>query len=190
MIFNLHTTDEGELYLFLIFYKGVICNLYYVDFSLTNGLSKPSISIYYSGCDIPTKCKDCHNPELWKKQKEALTYEEIYKKVKWYKDFQKEKLRVSFLGGEPLASYNVDSVIEISKRLKEDFSNIELILYSWRKPELIEEEWVKYFDYGVLGEFKMDSLQEGFLPASKNQIIYDFKNKEALPPIKLKGDKK
>jgi hypothetical protein len=28
------------------------------------------------------------------------------------------------------------------------------------------------------------------LPASKNQIIYDFKNKEALPPIKLKGDKK
>lgn len=160
--------------------------MYYIDFSLTNGLGKPAISIYYSGCDIPRKCNDCHNAELWKKQANNLTYDEVYKKVKWYQDFQKsDKLRVSFLGGEPLASYNVDSVMNISKKLKEDFSDIELIVYSWRKPVQIKDEWVENFDYGVLGQFDIGEYQENLLPASSNQIIYDFKTGEVLDPVKL-----
>ena len=33
----------------------------------SDGLWYPSISIYYSGCDKPVKCLDCHNPELQQK---------------------------------------------------------------------------------------------------------------------------
>lgn len=160
--------------------------MYYVDFSLTNGLGKPAISIYYSGCDIPNKCIDCHNSELWQKQESKLTYDEIYKKVKWYQGFQKSQaIRVSFLGGEPLASYNVKSVIDVSQRLRADFPDIELIIYSWRKPWEIEKEWIEHFDYGVLGQFDIGEYQENLLPASTNQIIYDFKTGEVLDPVKL-----
>lgn len=161
--------------------------MYYIDFSLTNGLGKPAISIYYSGCDIPKKCKDCHNPELWSKQDSKLTYEELYNKVKWYNNFHnKEELRVSFVGGEPLANFNVQSVMDTSRKLKNDFPNIELILYSWRKPDEIKSEWIEYFDYGVLGQFDNGKFQENYLPASSNQIIYDFKTGEVLDPVKLK----
>lgn len=161
--------------------------MYSIDFSLTNGLGKPSISVYYSGCDIPVKCKGCHNEELWLNKKSLLGYEELLKKVNWYKNFNyKKELIVTFLGGDPLAPYNRNSVMEVSRKLKEDFPEIQLILYSWRNPDEIDKEWVKHFDYGVLGKFDIDNYNENYLPGSSNQIIYDFKTENVLKSIKLK----
>lgn len=161
--------------------------MYSVDFSLTNGLGRPSVSIYYSGCDIPNKCEECHNEELWFNQEALLSYRDVFNKVDWYRNFNYDKsLIVSFLGGDPLAPYNRESVISVSKKLKEDFPGIKLIIYSWRKPEEIEDDWVRYFDYGVLGKFDNSQYQEGYLPASNNQVIYDFKAGVTLDPIKLR----
>lgn len=160
--------------------------MYSIDFSLNNGLGKPSISVYYSGCDIPVKCKACHNSELWAKQASQVDYSELYRLVKNYRDFNySSDLIVSFVGGDPLAVYNRDSVMSVSSRLKKDFPGIELVIYSWRRPEEIEEDWVKDIDFGVLGQFDIGELREKYLPASSNQIIYNFKSKEVMDPIKL-----
>lgn len=161
--------------------------MYNVDFSLTNGLGKPSVSIYYSGCDIPVKCKECHNPELWQKSLPQVSYDELYRLIKGYVDFgYSDKLIISFLGGDPLAPFNRNSVMETSEKIKSDFPEAELIIYSWRMPSEIKKEWVKYFDYGVLGKFDIKKYKKGYLPASTNQIIYDFKKNETLNAIKLK----
>lgn len=158
--------------------------MYNIDFSLINGLGKPSISIYFSGCDIPVKCKECHNPELWKHQDNQVDYDELYRLVKSSKSFAKE-LIISFLGGDPLAPYNRELTQEISCRLKQDFPGVILVMYSWRLPNQMEDEWIKYFDYGVLGQFDIGEFKEGFLPASTNQIIYDFKTGTTLDSIKI-----
>lgn len=161
--------------------------MYSVDLSLTNGLGKPSVSIYYSGCDIPVKCKECHNFELWAKQDTKIKYEELLRIIKEFNTFNySNELIVSFLGGEPLAEYNRNSVIEVSKKLKEDFPEVKIIIYSWRLPEDIKDEWVENIDLGVLGQFDIGELRADYLPASSNQIIYDFNSKEVLPAIKLK----
>lgn len=158
--------------------------MYSIDFSLINGLGKPSVSIYFSGCDIPVKCRECHNPELWRQQDSQVGYEELKRLVKSSQSFSKE-LIVSFLGGDPLASYNREEVQEISSQLKRDFPEVKLVIYSWRLPNQIEDEWVSDFDYGVLGQFDIGEFKEGYLPASTNQIVYDFKTREMLSPIKI-----
>lgn len=159
--------------------------MYSIDFSLNNGLGKPSVSIYFSGCDIPNKCPNCHNPELWLPQENQVDYDELYKIIKKTQSFTKD-LTVSFLGGEPLASYNRELVKKISGKLKKDFPEIKLILYSWRSIDEIEESWITNFDYGVLGKFKIDQLQEGYLPASSNQVIYNFKTKKIIKAVKIR----
>jgi len=160
--------------------------VYNIDFSLTNGLGKPAISIYYSGCDIPVKCKDCHNPELWNKSNVNINYKELHRLVSEYKNFNKSaELIVSFMGGDPLAEYNRESTMEVSRRLKEDFPEVVLIVYSWRTPKEIEKEWIEHFDFGVLGQFDIGVLNKGYLPASSNQIIYNFKTNTTLESIKL-----
>lgn len=161
--------------------------MYSVDFSLTNGLGKPAISIYYSGCDIPVKCKGCHNSELWAKQDVKVSHEELFRLIKSYNDFSMSKeFTVAFLGGDPLAEYNRESLMYVTKKLKEEYDNVKIVIYSWRTPEEIEENWIKYSDYGVLGQFDIGILREGYLPASSNQFIYDFKLKKKLPTINLK----
>ena len=164
--------------------------MYNVDFSLTNGLGKPAVSIYYSGCDIPVKCKDCHNPELWQPSKPKVGNDELYRLIRDYYQFDySDQLRIAFLGGDPLASYNRESVVEVAAQLKKDFPDAELIIYSWRLPEEIEDEWVENFDLGVLGQFEIGEYKENYLPASTNQIIYDFRTKEIMQPIKLREEK-
>lgn len=158
--------------------------IYSIDFSLINGLGKPSVSIYFSGCDIPVKCKECHNPELWGKQEDRVGYDELHRLVESSQSFSKE-LSISFLGGDPLTPYNREAVQEIARKLKEDFPEAKLILYSWRLPEQIEYDWIKDFNYGVLGQFDIGELIKGYLPASSNQIIYDFKTGKTLSPVKI-----
>ena len=160
--------------------------MFNIDFSLSNGLGKPAISVYYSGCDIPVKCKECHNPELWKKTSPQVEYKELHRLIKGYNEYgYSDELTIAFLGGDPLAPYNRASVMETASKLKEDFPSAELIIYSWRLPDQIEEEWIKDFNFGVLGQFDIGEYKKNYLPASTNQIIYNFKTKETLAPIKL-----
>lgn len=169
---------------------------YYIDYSLSNGLGHPSISIFLTGCDKKNRCKNCHNSELWNispQQYDDYSLDDIFQQltneVREYKKYH-SKLYISILGGEPLALYNRDITLKISKYIKETFKNATIVLYTWRTKEDINNqnliEYLKYIDYGVLGEFRDDLMVKNTLPSSTNQQIYDFNKKVIIKPIKLK----
>lgn len=166
---------------------------YIIDYSLKNGLGKPSVSIYLHGCDNPIKCKDCHNLELQNTPIEEINIEELKKQIdiaiKNYLQFH-NKLYISILGGEPLAQYNRNIILEISKYIKEKYNDSIIVMYSWRTIDQINKEnvnqYLKYVDYGVLGVYDSNLHIENTLPSSTNQYIYDFKQNEILQPIRLK----
>lgn len=57
--------------------------------------------VFLSGC--PLRCLFCHNPDMWKTEKEdATTVEELIKKLKRYQPYYGDEGGVTFCGGEPL----------------------------------------------------------------------------------------
>lgn len=156
-----------------------------------DGLWFPSISIYYSGCDKVVKCKDCHNPELQNRNAlEKYSNLEIIKSIEkslksWLSVY--ETISISFLGGEPTAVYNIDSMFIISKYFKKKYGdNVKTILYSWRKNKELNsiKSKIKYIDFGVLGEFDIKKLDLSYVPSSRNQYIYDFNRNKKIKKIK------
>ncbi len=79
--------------------------------------------IFFTGCKL--RCKYCHNPEMWQKKEDNYTVEEILEKIKRSKPyFKRNNGGVTFSGGEPLLQ--VDFLIELSKRLKEEEIHVAL----------------------------------------------------------------
>jgi anaerobic ribonucleoside-triphosphate reductase activating protein len=157
----------------------------------SDGLWYPSISIYYSGCDKLVKCKSCHNPELHKKTEGfKTTTKQLIKDIdrlliSWLDAY--DIISICYLGGEPLALWNRQSVLEVSKYFKNKYNqNICNVLYSWRYIEDLQKltQYIKYMDYGVLGDFIIEDRDISFIPSSSNQYIYDFNNNIKLKPIK------
>lgn len=155
-----------------------------------DGLFYPCISIYFSGCDKKDKCKNCHNPELQDKEKGFKTNNKALIKdvenilISWLKIYP--IISICYLGGEPLSPWNRESVLEISNYFKTNYkNNIKNIFYSWRYLEdLIDiKKYIKFMDFGVLGDFRQDLFIDYTIPASSNQYIYDFNNTKKLDSI-------
>lgn len=158
----------------------------------SDGIWYPAISIYYSGCDKATICEGCHNKELkifgnGYKTNAANLIIDIDVMLNAWMDVYKE-MAICFVGGEPLAEYNRESVKVISKYFKEKYKNVHTIIYTWRTLEDIDclSEYVKDIDYGVLGEFIEKEKDIRYIPSSKNQYIYDFKNNCKIDAV-MKG---
>ena len=156
-----------------------------------DGLWYPSISIYYSGCDNPNKCKECQNPELIQ---QGMGYKTINNKLiqdiedkltYWFDTY--DTMSICYVGGEPLADWNRDSMLEISKYFKKKYSDkICNVFYSWRYIEDLQElmQYIFYMDYGVLGSFQIQNRDINYIPSSSNQYIYNFKENIKIDAIK------
>jgi anaerobic ribonucleoside-triphosphate reductase activating protein len=156
-----------------------------------DGLWYPSISIYYSGCDNPNKCIECQNPELqlqgigYKTTNSQLIQDVENKLIEWLDTY--ETMSICYVGGEPLAEWNRESTLEVSKYFKEKYKNkICNILYSWRYIEdfLELEQYILYIDYGVLGNFQIQNRDINCIPSSSNQYIYSFIENKKINTIK------
>lgn len=79
-------------------------------------------TIFLNGCLL--RCKYCHNPEMFNKQKDNYQADEIVKKIMNYKSYYGPKGGVTFSGGEPLLQ--PDFLIEICKLLKKENIHIAL----------------------------------------------------------------
>lgn len=158
----------------------------------SDGLFYPSISIYYSGCDKKHKCKMCHNPELqdryngFKTTTNELINDIEKSLIGWFSVY--ETMSICYIGGEPLAEWNKESVYEVSKYFKNKYNKtICNIVYTWRYLEDLNYELnnkLKFMDYGVFGDFKLENSDINFIPSSKNQYIYDFNKKTKISNIK------
>lgn len=79
--------------------------------------------VFLNGCTL--RCKYCHNPEMWKMDRNNMEVLELVSKVLRNKPyFKRSGGGVTFSGGEPLLQPTF--VIEVSKRLKEENVHIAL----------------------------------------------------------------
>jgi anaerobic ribonucleoside-triphosphate reductase activating protein len=158
--------------------------MYYIETSMySDGINFPSVSIYFKGCDKEEKCKNCHNPQLWEFDDEMDLFTDIIQKIEKqlltmisYYDI----ISICFIGGEPTSKRHIFNLSQISKYFKDKYkSRIRNILYSWRYFEDLNLNYLKYIDYGVLGEYD-ENLKTNSFPGSSNQYIYDFNNNKKI----------
>lgn len=90
------------------------------------------ISLFVQGCHF--HCTNCFNQETWSFDGGKEWNEEIENKFLELasKDYIK---RISILGGEPLASENVDGVYELIMKIKDVLPNKTMWLYTGQKWE-------------------------------------------------------
>lgn len=87
------------------------------------------VSLWLQGC--LHKCKGCHNPETWNKDRGIeVDEEELTKQVLEAISANGIKRNFSLLGGEPLAPYNVDYSLKIVTLVKEKYPDIEIYIWT------------------------------------------------------------
>lgn len=88
-----------------------------------------AVALYFQGC--PHHCKGCHNPETWDfNGGMEIDREELIKIVMDSLTENGIKRNLSVLGGEPLAPQNIDDTVYILSKIKEQFKDIKILLWT------------------------------------------------------------
>ena len=110
--------------------------------------------VFFNECHL--RCIYCHNPEMWCKQENNMTSDELVEKILHNKEYFSGSGGVTFSGGEPLL--HVDFLIEVSKKLKE--YNIHIALDTAGVGIGKYEELLNYIDL-IIFDVK-HTTQEGY----------------------------
>ena len=147
----------------------------FYDCDLCNG-TYVGISLFVQGC--PLHCKNCFNPSTWSFSggKEWTERVEDRFMTLLYRPYIK---RVSFLGGEPMADGNYETVLNICKNIKNIFNEDKKIwIYSGFDWEyLIDNKEIRkglqYVDVLIDGRFidEQKDLSLKFKGSSNQRII-------------------
>ena len=143
-----------------------------MDISNGEGLG---IALFTNGCRF--YCKNCFNSELW----------DVNGGKEWDENIENEFLslanrdyvtRISILGGEPFIDENLEQLENLVKRLKENYPNKKIWIYSgYLYEELLDraKNILKYCDILVDGKY-VDELRDYKLRfrGSSNQRIIDI----------------
>ena len=78
--------------------------------------------VFFNGCHL--RCIYCHNPEMWLKQEDNMTVDELVSKILKNKEYFGDTGGATFSGGEPLL--HADFLIEVCKELKKHNIHIAL----------------------------------------------------------------
>lgn len=131
------------------------------------------VVLWVAGC--PHHCDGCHNPWSWDpeggKHFDSEAYMELMDELK--KDYING---ITFLGGEPLAPYNLDTITAIAKTIKEEYPKKTIWCYTGYTYEDIEKyDIMKYLDVLVDGPF-IKELKDNKLhwKGSSNQRVIDI----------------
>lgn len=142
------------------------------------------MALFCSGC--PLRCPNCFNQELW----------DFNGGKPWTKEIEEQFIkltnrpyinRISFLGGEPLADQNIESVSSIISKIDKTKKIWIYTGYTWE--ELVERDKIKYIsaaDVIVDGRYQ-DELKDFRLrfKGSSNQRIINVKKSLAKGEVVL-----
>ena len=152
------------------------------------------ISLFVQGCHF--HCKGCFNKDTWDFNGGKEWTPEIEKK--FIELANKEYIkRISFLGGEPLAKENVETVLWLIETLKSNYPDKKIWLYtghtweqimnSQEKVDLIRQSVLNLVDVVVDGQFQLsnqDINNKTILWAgSTNQRVIDAKKSISLNTV-------
>lgn len=143
-------------------------------FEVVNGKGV-GVSLWVTGC--PFHCKGCHNPDL---QDFFFGKEWDMKAEQYFFDCVKRYgiNRVTFIGGEPLATYNRDTVLRLARKCRR--LGKEVWIYTGYELSEIDFDITGCFDVLVDGRY-IELLNMGCenpkFRGSTNQVIYhSFEN--------------
>ena len=132
-----------------------------------------TLSLWTQGC--PHKCKGCFNRETWDFNggMEFTKADEDY--IINIINADNVKRDLSILGGEPLCPQNIEGVINLCKRFKEEYPDKKIYIwtgYVLENFDTKQAEVLKYIDILVDGMFELDKKNLSLtMRGSSNQRI-------------------
>ena len=141
--------------------------------SISNG---PGIRVvlWFQGCSL--HCKGCQNPETWDRDSGTPWVSSDIFKI--YNELKKPWVRgLTFSGGHPLEYYNINSCMHIAEKVKENYPDKDIWLYTGYLWEDIKDlPIMKYIDVIVDGPY-IEEQRNISLPycGSNNQRVIDVK---------------
>lgn len=155
-------------------------------FSVENGTGI-RVVLWCSGCGV--HCKNCHNPETWDRYSGKPWTEESEKEL--FEALDKDYVSgITYSGGHPLEEYNIETITNIAKQIKEKFPNKTQWLYTGFLFEDIKDlEIIKGIDVLVDGPY-IEEQRDISLKwrGSSNQRIIDVQKSLELNQIVLYCD--
>lgn len=132
------------------------------------------VAIFFSGCDKTPKCRGCHNPIAWDKDS-GIPFDDTAKQEVFDQLNQKYIHGCTFLGGDPLASYNIAEVTEFAEEIKSKYPNKTLWCYTGKNWEEVKHlPIMQYIDVLIDGEFIEELADINYHYAgSRNQRVID-----------------
>ena len=133
------------------------------------------VALFVQGCHF--HCKNCFNQTTWNFQEGKPWTNEIENKF-FYLVSRSHIERVSFLGGEPLADENYDTIVKLAKSI----DNKKKWCYTGYTLEELKasgkEEILKYIDVLVDGRYidELRDLNLEFRGSSNQRILYKGKD--------------
>lgn len=124
--------------------------------------------VFFNECHL--RCKYCHNPEMWHRQGENYTEEELANKLKRYKPYFGTTGGVTLSGGEPLL--HQDFIIKLAKILKED--NIHIALDTAGYGIGNYEELLSYIDLIIFDIKDINEVRFKDLTGGNIQKVWEF----------------
>ena len=155
-------------------------------FSVENGTGI-RVVLWCSGCGV--HCKNCHNPETWDRYSGKPWTEESEQEL--FEALDKDYISgITYSGGHPLEEYNIETITNIAKKIKERFPNKTQWLYTgfvWE--EVKDLEIMKYINILVDGPY-IEEQRDISLKwrGSSNQKVIDTKKSLELNQIVLYCD--
>lgn len=162
------------------------------NYDIANG-DGIGVSIFFSGCDAEPKCKGCFNSDIWSQNVgQQFTNDTIDKILDMMNN--KHICRLSVIGGDPLANYNIESTIKLVQCVKEKYPNKKVWLWTWRRWETFDVNnfpqnyryhyLLKYIDVLIDGRFVKEEKDLTLKwCGSKNQRVIDVQ--ESLKQNKI-----
>jgi organic radical activating enzyme len=149
-------------------YGNVKCHIasYSLSFGVDVNDEGTSLNIFFDGCDLEPKCRDCQNPDLWVQKEETETnVAEACKQIGLHSDVI---THVVFTGGEPLMQPK--ATYHINKYAQE--LGLQTWLYTGHEYSHVPSNLKKSFNCICSGRYDRYKLNPpGTFPASYNQII-------------------
>lgn len=131
------------------------------------------VSLFVQGCHF--HCKECFNPETWNFDggKEWTEHTEKYFLALMDKPYIK---RISILGGEPFAPENYKTVLELCSKIKQEYPDKQIWVYTGYKYEDLDFSLSTDIDILVDGQFEINNKDLNLqFYGSSNQRIIDVK---------------
>ena len=142
------------------------------EFDINNG-DGVRVSLWVTGCEF--RCKNCHNEAIQDRWCGIPFTDETFEYLCKLSEKELSK-NLSILGGEPLATYNREGVLEVCQKFKKRFPNKTIWLWTGYTMEYIQSKFPIILDYVdvVIDGLYVDELKDENLEwrGSSNQRIF------------------